>query len=122
MPSVTKRNSVPPPALPAVVRPRASDRPEHVAPKNPSTDSNKALFRNSVIDSSLSIVMAVHPPPYACVEKPLHQLGASDAERIPEVLVRTSTVGHTPERQLFAIAPTAPMTNERRLSFVLRTR
>src|SRR6202795_3988675 len=33
------RRLVAPPALPAVVRPRASDRPEHVAPKDPGTDS-----------------------------------------------------------------------------------
>src|SRR6267143_1953185 len=54
---------VAPPALPAVVRPRAADGTEHVAPKNPGTDSGKALLRNSVIDSRLSIVIAVHPPP-----------------------------------------------------------
>src|SRR2546426_4800342 len=76
------RRLVAPPALPAVVRPRASDRTEHVAPKNPGTDSGKALLRNSVIDSRLSIVIAVHPAPYACVEEPLHQLRAPDAERI----------------------------------------
>src|SRR5713226_395908 len=86
------RRLVAPPALPAVVRPRASDRTEHVAPKNPGTDSGKALLRNSVVDSRLSIVMAVHPAPYACVEEPLHQLRAPDAERILEILVRPSTV------------------------------
>src|SRR5213079_3773564 len=42
---------VAPPALPAVVRPRATDRTEHVAPKNPGADSGKALLGNSVIDS-----------------------------------------------------------------------
>src|SRR5439155_12659424 len=86
------RRLVAPPALPAVVRPRASDRTEHVAPKNPGTDSGKPLLRNSVIDSWLSIVIAVHPPPYACVEEPLHQLRAPDAERILEIVVRPGTV------------------------------
>src|SRR6266571_6570769 len=57
------RRFVAPPALPAVVRPRAADRTEHVAPKNPGTDSSKALLRNSVIDSRLSVVMALHPAP-----------------------------------------------------------
>src|SRR5258705_6538658 len=75
------RRLVAPPALPAVVRPRTSDRPEHVAPKNPGTDSRKALLRKSVIDSRLSFVMAVHPAPHACVEEPLHQLRTPDAER-----------------------------------------
>src|SRR5581483_12318009 len=41
------RRLVAPPALPAFVRPRASDRTEHVAPKNPGTDSGKALLGNS---------------------------------------------------------------------------
>src|SRR5712692_1496490 len=66
------RRLVAPPALPAVVRPRASDRTEHVAPKNPGADSGKALLRNSVIDPRLSIVITVHLPPYTCVEEPLH--------------------------------------------------
>src|SRR5213083_757944 len=35
---------VAPPALPTVVRPRASDRTEHVASENPGTDSGKALL------------------------------------------------------------------------------
>src|SRR5712664_1959962 len=86
------RRLVAPPALPAVVRPRAPDRTEHVAPENPGTDSGKALLRNSVIDPRLSIVIAVHPPPYACVEEPFHQLRAPDAERILEILVRPRTV------------------------------
>src|SRR5512143_3887047 len=86
------RRLVAPPALPAVVRPRPSDRTEHVAPKNPGTDSGKALLRNSVIDSRLSIVIAMHPPPYARVEEPLHQLRTPDTERILEVLLRPGTV------------------------------
>src|SRR5712691_10987032 len=86
------RRLVAPPALPAVVRPRASARTEHVAPENPGTDSGKALLRNSVIDPRLSIVMAMHSPPQACVEEPLHQLGAPNAERILEILVRPGTV------------------------------
>src|ERR1700740_857813 len=83
---------VTPPSLPAVVRPRASDRTEHVAPKNPGTDSGKALLRDSVIDSHPSIIKAVHPAPYACVKEPLHQFQPPDAQRILEILVRSSTV------------------------------
>src|SRR5439155_11449608 len=45
------RRLVAPPALPALVRPRASDRTEHVAPKNPGADSGKTLLRDPVIDS-----------------------------------------------------------------------
>src|ERR1700694_5301876 len=86
------RRLVAPPALPAVVRPRASDRTEHVASKNPGTDSGKALLRNPVIDSRFAVVIAVHLPPRARVEEPLHQLGAPDAERMLEILVRPSAV------------------------------
>src|SRR2546430_10187319 len=86
------RRLVAPPALPAVVRPRASDGTEHVAPKNPGTDSAKPLLRNSVVDSRLSIVMPVHPPPYTRVEEPLHQSRAPRTERILEVLVRATAV------------------------------
>src|SRR2546422_5773617 len=59
------RRLVSPPAFPAIVRPRAADRTEHVAPENPGTDSSKALLRNSVVDPRLSVGMAVHLPPYA---------------------------------------------------------
>src|SRR2546421_24979 len=86
------RRLVAPPALPAVVRPRASDRAEHVAPKNPGTDSGKALLRNAVIDARLAIVVTVHPPPHARLEEPLHQVRAPDAERVLEILVRPSAV------------------------------
>src|ERR1700730_16112522 len=86
------RRLLAPPALPAVVRPRASDRTEHVASKNPGTDSGKALLRNPVIDSRFAVVIAVHLPPRARVEEPLHQLGAPDAERMLEILVRPSAV------------------------------
>src|SRR5258706_14374190 len=54
------RRLVAPPALPAVVRPRASDRTEHVAPKNPGHDSGEALVPQSVIDSRPSLALACH--------------------------------------------------------------
>src|SRR2546421_12428997 len=85
------RRLVAPPALPAGVRPRAPDRAEHVAPQNPGTDSGKALLRNSVIDSRLSIVITVHSSPYACLEEPLNQFRAPYAERMLEILVRPGT-------------------------------
>src|SRR6266853_1818447 len=86
------RRLVAPPPLPAVVGPRAPDRTEHVAPEDPGADSGKALLRNSVVDSRLPIAVAVHLPPQARVEEPLHQLGAPDAERILEILVRPGAV------------------------------
>src|SRR5467141_534836 len=93
------RRLVAPPALPALVRPRAPDRTEHVAPENPGTDSGKALLRDSVVDSRLSIVMAVHLPPQASMEEPLHQLRTPDAERILEILARPGTVAVDGDRE-----------------------
>src|SRR2546430_15581070 len=59
------RRLVAPPALPAVVRPRASDGTEHVAPKNPGADFGQALPGHSAIDSRLPLLLALHPPPHA---------------------------------------------------------
>src|SRR5205823_13851548 len=99
------RRLVAPPALPAVVRPRASDRTEHVAPKNPGADSGKALLGNSVIDSRLAIVVTVHPPPHACLEEPLRQIRASDAQRILETLVWPSVVTVDGNRHILDTEP-----------------
>jgi len=86
------RRLIAPPALPVLVRPGAPYRTEHVTSDDPGTDSSKALLCNTVIDTGLSIIMAVHPPPYACVEEPIHQLKAPDADRVLEVLVRPGTI------------------------------
>src|SRR6267143_850274 len=93
------RRLVAPPALPALVRPRAPDRAEHVAPENPGADSGKALLRDSVVDSRLPIGMAVHLPPCERVEEPLHQLRAPDAERILEILARPGAVAVDGDRE-----------------------
>src|SRR5256885_16653712 len=50
------RRLVAPPALPALARPRASDRTEHVAPKKPRTASGQALLPKSVIHFRLPIL------------------------------------------------------------------
>src|SRR6266545_8414890 len=76
------RRLVAPPALPAFVRPWVPYRTEHVAPKNPGTDSGKALLRNFVIDARLAVVIALHFPPHARMDEPLHQLRAPYAERM----------------------------------------
>jgi len=54
---------VSPPALPAVVRPRASDGTKHVAPENPGTDSLKALLDGPVVNAGLAAVLALHALP-----------------------------------------------------------
>src|SRR2546430_10204987 len=59
------RRLVAPPAPPAVVRPRASDGTEHVAPQNPGAESGKALLGKSGIESRVAIAVTRHPPPHA---------------------------------------------------------
>ena len=86
------RRLVAPPPLPAIVGPRTSDRTEHIAPENPGADSGKALLGDRVVDSALSIVMSVHPPPRARVKEPFHQLGTVGAERMLKVLIGAGTV------------------------------
>src|SRR5882672_3457612 len=77
-----------PPALPALVGPGTADRAEHVAPQDPGTDPAQALLRDLVVDSGFAVGHAVHLPPGAGLEEPLHQLRAACAERIVDVLVR----------------------------------
>src|SRR2546429_3274349 len=90
---------VAPPALPAFVRPRAPDGTEHVAPENPCPDSGEAVLGDPVVDPRLSAVKALHLPPYARGEEPFHQLGAPDAERILETLVRPGPVSVDGDRE-----------------------
>ncbi len=62
------RRFLAPPALPAVIRPRPSDRTEHVSPKNPGPESGEAELRDFVVDARLAIHRSVHPPPDARVK------------------------------------------------------
>src|ERR1700760_2775600 len=77
---------VTPPALPAVVRPRAPDRAKHVASEYPGTDSLKAFLDRPVVDTGLAAITALHALPQACMEEPLHQFRSTDAERMLETL------------------------------------
>jgi len=52
-----------------------------------------------VNDARLPAIIAVHLLPYAGVEKPLHQLGASHAERILHILIRPGTVAVNGNRE-----------------------
>lgn len=66
------RRLIPPPALPAVIRPRTSDGTEHVSTENPGPESCKAPLGDVVVDACLAIGLSVHPPPGTRVKKPLH--------------------------------------------------
>jgi len=86
------RRLIPPPALPAIIRPRASDGTEHVSAENPRPESCKPPLGDVVVDAGLAISLSVHPLPGTRVKKPLHQLRTIDAERILQILARPGTV------------------------------
>src|SRR5580692_6653528 len=86
------RGLLAPPAFPGLVRPGASNRPEHVAPDDPGANPGKALLRHSIIDSRLPVDFAVHLAPRARMKKPIHQFRTAHAERILQVLVRAGAV------------------------------
>ena len=93
------RRLVAPPALPAVIRPRAPDGPEHVAAENPRADTGEAVLRHSLSIPVSPSVLSVHPAPHARGEEPLHQLGAVDAERVLEILIRPGAVAVDGDRE-----------------------
>src|SRR6185437_1339535 len=86
------RRLIAPPAPPAVVRPRASDRTEHVAPNNPGADSDEAKLRHAVIDPRLTTLKTLHLVPQAGVEQPLHQLRTPDTQRVLKILAQPRAV------------------------------
>src|SRR4051812_7399462 len=88
-----------PPAFPALVRPRATNWAEHVAPQDPGANLGEALLRHCVVNSCLAIAITVQSLKCSCGEKPLHQFGSPDAERILEILVRSGTVAINGNRE-----------------------
>jgi hypothetical protein len=86
------RRLVAPPAFPALIRPGTPDRSEHVSSENPCADIGEGELGHFVVDAGLAVRVSVHPPPDARVEERLHQIGAVDAERILEILIRPGSV------------------------------
>ena len=93
------RRLVTPPALPAVIRPRASDGPEHVSTENPSADSGKTLRRDIVIGARLAIFIPMHPLPGPGVKEPVEQFRTADSQRVFQILARSSTVPVDSDRE-----------------------
>src|SRR6185437_16175874 len=81
-----------PPSLPALVRPGTPHRTKHVPAENPGTHSGETLFGDSVIDSTLAAILALHPAPHARVEKPLEQLRTAHPEGILQILTGSRAV------------------------------
>src|SRR5690349_1070286 len=83
------RRLVSPPSLPVLVGPRAPHRTEHVPSENPRPHARKSFLRDIVVRAGFPRVLSVHRLPHPGREEPLHQLRASDAERMLEILVGT---------------------------------
>jgi len=85
------RRIISPPSLPRIVRPRASDGPEHVASQDPRTDVVEPARGKAVIYASRAVRIANHLLKGSRWEKPLVQRLATDTERIIETLIRAGT-------------------------------
>src|SRR3954466_12869071 len=83
---------VAPPALPAVIRPRAANGSEHVPPQNPRPDVVEATLGELVVDALLAFTHSLHRAPDVRADEPFHDVEAIDAEWILEILARTGAV------------------------------
>lgn len=89
---------VAPPAFPALVRPFAADRPEHVATKDPGADILKTARGEAVAAAGGAAVFADHHlTKGARADHPFMQSFAADAERAFESLIGAGAV--TVQRQ-----------------------
>src|SRR5689334_2514794 len=85
------RRFVTPPSLPAIIRPGPADRTEHIATQDKRANSSKAFVCHRVVDSGLTVFVAVHFAPDPGVEQPVHQFGAANSKRILEILIWPGT-------------------------------
>src|SRR5712692_367322 len=79
------------PALPAFIRPRAADGPEHIAAEYPGAQAGHRLRGDLVVDARLATFKALHLSPGSSGEEPLHQRDAADPERILKILIGPRT-------------------------------
>src|SRR5678815_3124235 len=86
------RGLVPPPALPALIRPRATHGAEHVAAEYPRADVRESPRRTVVVRTGFAVLVALHVLPRSGVDKPVEQLGTADAQRMLQILVRSGAV------------------------------
>src|SRR5262252_1560826 len=77
-----------PPALPALVRPGAADRAEHVAAKDEGAEPIHRTARIFIINTARAAALAEHCLEGARTDEPRVQLPPALAERIFETLLR----------------------------------
>src|SRR6202035_3804583 len=78
----------PPPALPALVRPRTADRPEHIAAEDEGAEPVHRTMCVGLIDAVRAPVLTDHCLEHARPEQPLVQFPPAFAERIFKTLLR----------------------------------
>src|ERR1700678_1126549 len=81
------RRVIAPPACPRMVRPRPSNRPKHVAAKNPGSHIVEPARCKIIVDAGSAVVAAMHPTKRAGGKCPLVHGPASTTERVVEVLM-----------------------------------
>jgi len=86
------RGYVSPPAVPCIVGPVASDRPEHITSHDPRSDVVEASRSESVINASRTSVTPEHFSKSTGSEGPFVKRNAAGAKRIVEILVGTRAI------------------------------
>src|SRR5690242_711859 len=79
---------VAPPALPALIRPRTADRPEHIAAEDESAEPVHRTVCVGLINAVRAATLTGHCPEGARPKEPPVQLPPALAERIFEALLR----------------------------------
>jgi hypothetical protein len=78
---------VAPPPHPRLIRPRATNRPEHIPPEYPGADACESARDEVVVDARRTAPGAVDLLKGARGEQPVVKRHAADAQRVPEILV-----------------------------------
>src|SRR5262249_38628187 len=86
------RRNIAPPALPRVVGPVSSDRPEHVSAHDPGPDVPKAGCGDLAVDPRRTAAAAMHLPEGTGGKGPLVQADSANPERIAEILIGAGTI------------------------------
>jgi hypothetical protein len=79
-----------PPTFPTIVGPRSSDRPEHVAAQDPSSNIIESTNCKIVIDTDRAALFAMHLLKGPSRERPFEYRFSANAKWVVEILIRAS--------------------------------
>src|ERR1043165_5635280 len=83
------RRVLPPPALPVLIRPRATNRPEHVAPQDPGTNIRKPAHRKVIVNAGRPAALSGHLVKEPRGKDPLMHRLPAHPQRVLHTLIRT---------------------------------